>query len=102
MDILFEPWYGWVCETRRLSPTTGSAPQQDGGAFETGALVPSRGPHGSIVHKLARALDAILPAQRQGGLEAPAHTGSSTANETPSEASVDRSLETRGASGWLL
>src|SRR5208337_3653418 len=102
MDIFSELWYGCGHETRRLCPTTGSAPQQSGVAFETGPLLPSRGAHGSIVHKLAGALDAILPAQRQSWLEAPAHTGPSAANATPSEARVARPLETGSASGGLL
>src|SRR5208283_4664439 len=102
MDMFPELWHSGVRETRRHCPTITGAPQQSGGAVETGPLLPSRGPHGSIVHKLARALDAVLPAQRQGGLEAPAHPGPSAANETPSEARIDRPLETGGASGWLF
>jgi len=68
MDTFFEGWHSWACETQRHSPTTGAAPQQSGGAFERGLPISNRAPHGSVFHKLARALDAIVPAQRQGRL----------------------------------
>jgi len=102
MDIFFEPWYGWVRETRRHCPTTGSAPHPSGVALATGPLLPSRGSNGSIVHKFPGALEAGIPAQRQGWLEAATHAGASAADETPSEATVDRSAETGRTSGGLL
>jgi len=102
MDIFPELWHSGVRETRRHCPTITGAAHQGGCAFKAGSLVSSCGPHGSVLHKLVGALDAILPAHRQGWLEAPPHARPPAGNETSPEARVDRSAEGRSARRRLL
>ena len=102
MDIFSELWHSGVRETRRHCPTVTGAAHQGGCALEAGSLVSGGGPHGSVLHKLFGALDAVLPAQRQGGLETPSHARPSAGNETSPEARVDRSAEGRSARRRLL
>src|SRR6266487_414120 len=101
MDISFDLWHSRVRETRRHCPTTTSAAHQSGVAFEAGPHLPGCGPDGSILHKFPRALDAILPAQRQGWLEAPPHARTAPTTASSPEAGIDRAAETRGLGGRL-
>src|SRR5208283_2841823 len=95
MDIFPELWHSGVRETRRHCSTITGAAHQGGGAFETRPLLSSCGPYGSVFFKLGGSLDAILPAQGQGWLEASPHTRSSSGNETSPAERIDRS-----AKGW--
>jgi hypothetical protein len=90
MDIFFEGWQGSGHEAGRLSPATGSAPQLSGVALEARSRLSNRGTNGSIVRKLAGAVDAGVPAQRQGRLKAAAHAGASTAIAASPETGVGR------------
>jgi len=101
MDIFLELWYSWVCETRRLCPTTGSAPHQSGGAFKTRPFLPSCGAPRPILHKFLGPLDAVLPAPRQGRLEAAPHAGPTARNDLCPKAGVDRTAEERPGCGRL-
>lgn len=101
MDIFSKLWHNRVCETRRLCRTIAGAAHQGGCAFEARSLLPSCGSDSSILDKLPCALDAILPAQGQGWVEASAHAGAATTNETPAEARVDRPVKTGIARGGL-
>jgi len=102
MDILSELWHSGVRETRRHCWTITGAAHQGGCAFKTRPLVSSCGPHGSVLRKFAGPVDAILPAQGQGWLEASPHARSSTGNETSPAARADRAAEGRSARGRLL
>src|SRR5438034_684648 len=97
MDISFELWHSRVRETRRHCPTTASAAHQSGVALEAGPYLPGCGPDGSILNKFPRALDAILPAQRQGWLEGPPHARTAPTTARPPEAGIDRAAERRSA-----
>src|SRR2546423_11217959 len=99
MDISSELWHSRVRETRRDCPTTGSATHQSGVALEKGPFLPGCGPNRSIVHKFPSTLDAILPAQRQGWLEAPPYARPTPTTATPPEAAIDRTAKTRSDSG---
>ena len=101
MDISVELWHIRVRETRRFCSTITGTAHQGGCAVETRLLLPSGGCRGSIFHKFVGALDAGLPAQRQGRLKTPAHAGTSTPDATPTEAGVGRSAKTGSARGWL-
>ena len=101
MDISSELWHSRVRETRRDCPTTGSATHQSGVALEKGPFLPGCGPNRSIVHKFPSTLDAILPAQRQGWLEAPPYARPTPTTATPPEAEIDRTAKTRSDSGGL-
>src|SRR2546423_7640956 len=101
MDISSELWHSRVRETRRDCPTTGSATHQSGVALEKGPFLPGCGPNRSIVHKFPSTLDAILPAQRQGWLEAPPYARPTPTTATPPEAEIDRTAKTRSDSGGV-
>src|SRR5271154_3321128 len=101
MDISSERWYGCGHETQWLCPTTTGAAHQGGVALAARSLLPRGGPDRSILDKLAGALDAILPAQRQRRVEASAHAGAAAPNETPAAARVDRAAKTGSAGGGL-
>src|SRR3974390_617778 len=89
MDIFFELWYGGVCETRRFRSAITGAAHQGGCAVEARPLLSGCGLHGPVLDKLAGALDAVFPAQRQGRLEAAPDAGPPATNGTPAEAGVD-------------
>ena len=93
---VFAPWLIAIGELHLAMP------QQSSGAFETGALVSNRGPHGLVFHKLGGALDASVPPQRQGRFESPSHAGAAVPNETAPEAPVDQAVEAGRACGRLL
>ena len=102
MDILLKLWYSWVRETRRLCPTITGAAHEGGCAFKARPLLSSCGPRGSVIHKFVGALDAKLPAQRQGWLEAAPDAGPSAGNVRSAEAGVDRLAKAGSMRGRLL
>jgi len=95
MDMFLKLWHSGGRETRRHCSTTTGAAHQGGCAFKTRPLVSSCGPYGSVVFKFSGSLDAILPPQGQGWLEASPHARSSTGNEASPAERIDRS-----AKGW--
>ena len=101
MDIFSKVWHSGVREPRRHCSSIAGAAHQGGSAFETGPLLSSRGPYGSVFFKFGGPLDAILPAQGQRGLEASPHARSSAGNETSPAERIDRSAKGWSARGWL-
>src|SRR5438046_5713843 len=101
MDVLYGRWHSRVRETRRHCPTIGSAEHQSGVALEAGPYLPGCGPDRSILHKFRSALDAILPAQRQGRFETPPDARPAPTTATTSEGGIDPTVKTRSISGGL-